>query len=427
MALARRGIPAVEVIATGTELLIGGVVETNSLFLADALLALGLELRWKTVVGDDPAAIAQALRAAARRSAVTILLGGLGATEDDHTRNVVARVAGRPLARRAGLLPPILARYRGRGVAPPPGVEALVDLPRGARVIPNPVGSAPGFALALGRARLVCLPGVPPEMEAMFTASVRPWLAGCFRGARPILLRLVRSYGLSEGEVNRRLLDLFRRDPAAVLGLRAVTQTGGVDVRLRVGGLPAARARALAVLVTDEIRRRLGDAVYTVGRDGLETVVAGLLLGRKQRLALAESCTGGLIGHRLTNVPGSSGFLDSVVSYSDRSKLRLLGVPAETLARHGAVSPETVSAMAEGARRAAGADLGLAVSGIAGPGGGTAAKPVGLVQFALAAADGVATEARTFRGNREAIKWHASQFALDLLRRHLEFRGHPTE
>lgn len=419
MALTARPTPAVEIIATGTELLIGGVLETNSLFLADALLPLGLEPRWKTVVGDDPAAIAGALRAAARRAAVTILLGGLGATADDHTRDVVARVARRPLARRAGLLPPVLARYRGRGVAPPPGVERLVELPRGARVIPNPVGSAPGFALALGRTRLVCLPGVPPEMEAMVAASVRPWLAKLFRGARPILIRLVRTYGLSEGEVNRRLLDLFGRDPAAVLGLRAVTQTGGVDVRLRIGGLAAARARGLADRLTDEIVRRLGDPVYTIGRDGLEVVVAGLLRARRRRVALAESCTGGLIGHRLTNVPGSSGFLDSVVTYSDDAKRRLLGVPAAMLAAHGAVSAATAGAMAEGARRAAGADLGLAVSGIAGPGGGTPTKPVGLVQFALATAAGVATETRRFGGGREAIKWHASQFALDLLRRHL--------
>lgn len=419
MALAPRAVPAVEIIATGTELLIGGVVETNSLFLADALLALGLEPRWKTVVGDDPGAIGRALRVAARRSAVTILLGGLGATEDDHTRKVVARVSGRPLVRRAGLLPPLLARYRARGAAPSPGVEQLVDLPRGARVIPNPVGSAPGFALALGRTRLVCLPGVPSEMEAMFTESVRPWLAARFRTARPIVLRLIRTYGLSESEVNQRLLDLFSAAPAATLGLRVVTQTGGVDVRLRIGGLPAPPALRLADRLTDEIGRRLGAAVYTVGHDGLEAVVAGLLLARRQRLALAESCTGGLIGHRLTNVPGSSGFLDSVVSYADAAKTRLLGVPVELLARHGAVSPETVGAMAAGARRAAGVDLGLAVSGIAGPGGGTPAKPVGLVQFGLATSAGVMTEARTFRGNREAIKWHASQFALDLLRHHL--------
>lgn len=411
--------PRAEIVATGSELLTGGLAETNSIFLADRLLALGFDPRFKTVVGDDDKDLFAALSIAARRVRLVVVSGGLGATEDDRTREAAARFSRRRLRVDGACLGRLLSRYRRRGILPPPRFERLAAAPVGSAILSNPAGSAVGFRMKCGGSDLVFLPGVPAELSAIWFAHVEPWIRTRLGAGVPVEVRVARTIGLSEGELERRIAGLYAFDPAATIGLRVLSQGGGVDVRVTLRGLTRRRAQALWTRLRGPLKRQLGEAIYSFSNVPLETVVARGFMARGVRLALAESCTGGLLGHRLTNVPGSSAFLDSVVTYSNRSKIRRLGVSAKTLRRHGAVSPQAAAEMARGARRLAKASVGLAITGIAGPGGGSAKKPVGLVEFALATSRKTEVATRRFRGNREGIKWQATQFGLDLLRRWL--------
>ena len=410
-----------EIIATGSEMLWDGRTDTNSVWLSDRLIELGLEPSRKTVVGDEEAAIADAIRQAASRAAVVLITGGLGPTEDDLTRKVVSQVTRRRLVLQEKLIEQIRRRFAERGLEMPAQSTRQALMPSRASVIPNPGGSAAGFILHFETSYLVCLPGVPHEMRAMFEQTVRPFLLQRFSVRPHHELHRFRTFGLAESAVNERLADLMIGHRNVRFGLTA--KPAGVDVRvLGTGGSPG-QVRLLLDELLPRVEERLADVLYGRGGEEMEEVVGRLLKGARLRLAVAESCTGGLIGHRLTDVPGSSDYLDRVaVCYSDRAKTELLGVPEELIRENGAVSAPVAAAMARGVCLNAKSDYGLSVTGIAGPGGATPQKPVGLVFFALDDGRETRTIFQRFSGDRQTIKFRASQYALDWLRRALSDR-----
>ena len=418
-----------ETIAIGSELLVGGRSDSNSLFITEALGRLGIEVRFKSIVGDDLADMVQVLNTAVSRAGVVIMTGGLGPTVDDCTREAVAKATGKRLARRKAALDGMTACLAQWGRTPNKGQLRQAMIPAGATVVANPVGSAPGFALECKRSMIVSLPGVPREMEAMMTDSVIPLLADQLaRSAgirpQPITRQVFHTWGLPEADVDAKLLGLIPKGASIDLGLLASPMGVLVSLTTKSGGTRPISDEVLASLA-QEVRTRLKDSLFAEGRETMEEVVGRLLAERKFTVALAESCTGGLIGHRLTQVPGSSAYVDrGAITYSNQAKVEMLGVPDTLIAKHGAVSAEVAAAMAKGIRERAGASVGLSVTGIAGPGGATATKPVGLVYVGLdgGAGDAITKEFR-FHGDRSVIKQRSSQATLNLLRLWLIDRG----
>lgn len=409
-----------EIIAIGSELLLGGHQDRNSVMVTDKLAAVGIEVRFKTVVGDSVADIVAALRIASRRAQVVVLTGGLGPTFDDCTRRAIARATRRPLRRHAEVLEDMRQRLAVQRRRPTTAQLRQALVPSGACMLPNPAGSAPGFCLKWKRCVLYAVPGVTAEAELMVAQEVIPrLLAGSERGGA-IECRLLHTFGLSESDVERKLQGLVRKDSPVRLGLLASPL--GVTISLTGSRSFDRRVRV--------IRSRLGLHLYGEGAQTMEEVVGRLLVARGLTLAVAESCTGGLIGHRLTEVPGSSGYVDRVaVCYSNRAKMELLGVPESLIREHGAVSPEVAAAMARGIRDRSGTSLGLSVTGIAGPTGSTLEKPVGLIYVGFAwnlpteaaglQPQGHLTGEYRLHGQRSVIKLRASQAALGLLYRWL--------
>jgi len=406
-----------EIIATGSELLSGGVPETNSIFLSEGLLLVGLETAFKTVVGDDEKDMEEALRRAMDRADAVIVTGGIGPTEDDITRKVIAKIVKRRLVLNEDAYKAIHAKLSGRGREYVSTNDRQALIPAGARLLQNPVGIAPGFFLDEENTFIAVLPGVPKEMTAMYLEGLRPVLEERFGGKIFIRRRILHTCGVSESAVNQAIQDIMKRGAPAV-GLTA--KETGVDIRIIASETGAERAQSLVDSTETAIREKLGDAVYSVDGQPMEEVVGALLKQRRLKLSVAESCTGGLIGARITNIAGSSEYFErAAVTYSNPAKTEMLGVPGALLERYGAVSSEVAAAMARGIRQAAKTDLGLSVTGIAGPDGGTEQKPVGLVYTALASAQGVKTNEHRFLGNREHVRMKASQMALDMVRRHL--------
>ena len=412
-----------ETIAIGSELLLGGRVDTNSLYIADCLATCGVELRYKTVVGDDLPDMVAVLKTAARRARVVIITGGLGPTVDDLTREAVAEATGHRLVRRKAALDEMTARLAQWGRTPTKSQFRQAMIPSGADIVSNPVGTAPGFVLVWNGTFFAALPGVPREMEPMLRDGVVPRLQAWMptqkvRPATPMMRRVLHTAGVPESVVDQQLEGLLPPGSPVQLGIYA----SPMEVMVSLTGPAGAEGTAALERSFDEAKSRLGDIVYGQEADTMESVVGELLTTQRMTLAAAESCTGGLIGHRLTQVPGSSSYVDRVVvCYSNRAKVDLLGVPSELIDRHGAVSAEVAAAMARGIRERSGVSVGLSVTGIAGPGGATDTKPVGLVYVGL---DGGAGQAMTkeFRfhgGDRNVIKQRSSQAALDLLRRWL--------
>ncbi len=414
----------VELYSVGTELLLGQIVDTNAAFLAAKLSELGANVYHKTTVGDNAERLAAALRISLGRSDVILATGGLGPTEDDITAAVVAKVMGVGLVEDAESSEKIRSFVRQRGIKLLDSLLKQAWVPEGATVVPNPVGTAPGFILTRGSNTAIALPGVPAEMRAMAEQTVFPYLAGRVAeqgGPAVIVSRTLRLAGIGESQAEAEIADLIRGQSNPTIAPYAKT----FEVHLRVTARAADRAEAerLIAPVETEIRRRLADHVYAVDDETLEAAIGRMLRSAGLTLGLAESCTGGLIGHRITSVPGSSDYLlAGLTTYSNESKVRLLGVPAELLARHGAVSAEAAKAMADGARQAVGADVGLSVTGIAGPTGGTPEKPVGLVFLGCADGSRTVTEELRLRGDRAMIKERAAQSALYLLYRTLKAR-----
>jgi nicotinamide-nucleotide amidase len=406
-----------EIIATGSELLTGGVTDTNSLFLAEELLDLGIETAFKTVVGDNDKDMEEALRIAVTRADVILVTGGIGPTEDDMTRKAVARVLKKRLVLSDDALKAVKAVFSARGKEYPGVNDRQALIPGGARLLSNTVGVAPGFYFIEEGKFVAVMPGVPAEMRAMFREGLRQVLNDHFGGKAVIRRKVLHTCGLPESKVNELIQDVLKQKRPAV-GLTA--KETGVDIRIVAREGSAARSRTVVERTESEIRKKLGDAVYGVNGQDLEEIVGALLRQRKFTIAVAESCTGGLIGGRLTNIAGSSAYFErSVVVYSDEAKTSLLGVPAGLIASRGAVSREVAGAMAGGVREQAKTTFGLAVTGIAGPGGGTPEKPVGLVYISLASKDGVKVDEHRFLGTREHVRLHTAQAALDMVRRYL--------
>jgi nicotinamide-nucleotide amidase len=415
--------PAIaEIIAVGSELLLGGRTDSNSLLITEQLGTLGIEVRFKSIVGDDRNDIIRVLKTAVSRAQIIVLTGGLGPTVDDCTREAIASAAGRKLTRRQEAFEGMQQRLAQWGRSPNKGQLRQALIPSGATVVPNPVGSAPGFWLSWRGATLVSLPGVPAEMAAMMRETVIPLFAAQIAHragtVAPIRRQVFHTWGLPEADVDATLQGLIPAKARVDLGLLASPL--GVLVSLTTKSQGHASEKVFASL-SESIRARLHDWIFAEGDESMEAVVGRLLIEGKHTVALAESCTGGLIGHRLTQVPGSSAYVDrGIVCYSNKAKIDLLGVPARLIDRQGAVSAEVAGAMAKGVRERSGVSIGLSVTGIAGPGGATPTKPVGLVYVGLDAEDGdTVTREHRFHGDRSIIKLRSSQAALDLLRRWL--------
>lgn len=403
-----------EIVAVGTELLLGQVVDTNTTEIAGSLAELGIDCYFHTSVGDNPLRLAAVLSQAMVRSDIVIVTGGLGPTEDDLTKEVLAAVAGRRLV----LHPEALAQVRGfferLGREMPQNNVRQAMIPEGAEILPNRRGTAPGVYLCTHGVHVFCLPGVPTEMRTMWKEAVVPKLLAITGGPAVIFSRTLRFYGIGESALEERVKDLLHGGNPTVAPYASVG-----EARLRITAKAATKEEAMRLIepVEREIRSRVGEFLYGEGDETLEVVVGRLLRERGLWLAVAESCTGGLVTHRITNVPGSSDYLrQGWVVYSNEAKVEALGVRPETLARHGAVSEAAAREMAEGALERSRADIAVAVTGIAGPGGGTPEKPVGTVCFAVSTRRKTQSWTRRFAGDREDVKWRSASEALNLVR-----------
>jgi len=406
-----------EIIAIGSELLTPDRLDTNSLFLTRRLNQLGIAVARKTIVGDELDRLRDAFREALARAELVISTGGLGPTLDDLTREAVSDLLGRKLQIDESVLQRIEGRFRrlGRTMAENNRRQALV--PEGADVLENPAGTAPGLWLEPEGRVLVLLPGPPAELQALFTQRVEPRLARLGGGLR-LCSRELRVAGLPESEVDQRAAPIY--SAYADVQTTILAAPGEIQIHLRSwSGDAAAAGRTLQEMV-ERLTLALGESVFTTGGESLEQVVARELTRNQATIATAESCTGGLLAERLTRVPGSSAyFRGGVVCYSNDLKTAWADVPPELIESQGAVSSAVAQALAAGIRRRTGATLGVGITGIAGPAGGSPEKPVGLVHIALADASGGSERAAQLSGDRERIRWQASHLALDLTRRHL--------
>jgi nicotinamide-nucleotide amidase len=403
------------ILSTGDELTTGRIVDSNASWIADKLFEIGVDVACVITVGDYPERLEWAWKQALEKGDVIISTGGIGPTADDLTSETVARVLGVPLVEHAESAERIRRWFEATGRAMPLNNLKQALMPRGAELVPNALGTAPGYRVAHGGRHLVVLPGVPREMKPMVEEIVLPWLRSQ-RGGDVYLARTFQTFGLTESGLDELVAGVV--DPAeGRVSFRASFPE--VSVRVVVHGEPALARERLQV-VGDRLRAAIGPGCYGEGAVTLEETVGGLLRERGLTVATAESCTGGLVAHRLTNVPGSSAYVrGGVVAYANEAKQRLLGVASTTLASHGAVSEEAAAEMAAGARQSLGADIAVSTTGIAGPDGGTPEKPVGTVCLGLSSADETLAARYQFWGTRDWVKLLASQVALEWIRRHV--------
>jgi nicotinamide-nucleotide amidase len=404
------------IITIGDELLGGETVDTNSAYIARRLGELGVGVRSMVSVADRPEEISPVVDRAARESDLVVVTGGLGPTVDDVTKQAIALAAGRELKVDKQLLEHLEERFRDHSGVRPGVLESLAAVPEGARTLGNPVGAAAGLALTHKGTTIYVLPGVPHEMEAIFEGSIAAELKGLaldrFRKTR-----LVRTIGLRESVIAERLQPMM---PLGGIALGYLPRTAGVDLRLTASAADEAGADSLLDEAVARIVGPLGQHVFSTEGEPLHTVVGRMLIERGMTIAIAESCTGGLVGHLLTEVAGISASLErDIVAYSNTAKAESLGVDRALIHEHGAVSAEVAEAMASGVRRLAGADLGVSTTGIAGPDGGTREKPVGLVYMGFAWEGGSQVAKNVFRGTREMVKQRAAARVLDMIRCHL--------
>jgi nicotinamide-nucleotide amidase len=403
-----------EVLTIGDELNRGEIVDTNSAYLAERLTALGAHVRWRSSVTDDVPDIDAALRQAAARAQVVVCSGGLGPTDDDRTVDVVSAALGVQPVQELQHEERMKARFAERNFTLTPNNMRQVRVPAGAGVLANRKGLAPGFRVQLGGAELFFMPGVPREMKPMFEDEVAQHIRERVGSELKSARRTWRVAGKGESHVDHALTGLMEGVEDATLHFRIAYPENLVTVVARRGSQE--EADQVIEKLDAEVWRRLGDHVYGIDDETLAAAVGKRLLARKQTLAVAESCTGGMVGQLVTAVPGSSAyFKGGIISYSNEIKHRLLGVPTTTLETHGAVSEETVLEMAEGARAALSCDWGVAISGVAGPDGGTPEKPVGTVHIAVIGPDKRETRKLLWPGDREQIRLISAFSALHLL------------
>ncbi len=407
----------IEILTIGNELLNGDLADTNTQRFGTLLRELGLPVRRAQTVPDTLAVIVEALQQAIVRADVVLVSGGLGPTEDDLTFEAAALAAGVPLVEHAGTIARLQERFKSRGFPLTPNNLRQAQVPSGAEVFDNPVGTAPHVQLQVGGARLFFFPGVPVELQRLADDNLRPWLLAN-APMRVYKSRIFKTFGRTESQVAT-FLDGLPRDPRMHVAYRA--HFPEIQVSLHVEDPDAAAADALLASSSVHVQQALGDIIYSEDkRDTLHSVVARLLLAQGATLVTAESCTGGLVSKLLTDLPGSSGFfLEGFIVYSNAAKTARLGVPAALIEEHGAVSEASARAMAEGARAASGATWAIAITGIAGPGGATESKPVGTTHIAVAGPTGTVHLPRRFPFDRERNRTAAAFGALDLLRRQL--------
>jgi nicotinamide-nucleotide amidase len=412
-----------EIIAVGSELLTPDRIDTNSLFLTEELNKLGIEVLRKTIVGDNHELLAEAFRDALHRVPVVIASGGLGPTEDDLTRETVADLLNRKLRRNDEVVRHIEARFRSFKRDMPAVNLRQAMVPEGAEVLENPRGTAPGLWLEDQGRMIALLPGPPRELKPLFLEQVLPRLQRCVSGVR-MFKRELRVTGLGESHVEERIHPIYTR--YGDVNTTILATPGEIQIHLRMWTEDTLHAESTLKEMVSSFELALGDRIFAHSATPLEQVIAEILTTNRATIAAAESCTGGLLAERLTRVPGSSNyFLGGVVCYSNELKTAWAGVPAEVIAAKGAVSSEVAVALAHGIRRNVGTTLGVGITGVAGPGGGSEEKPVGTVHIALSSAEGVKERLANLPGDRDAIRFYASQIALDMVRIHFLYNGNP--
>ncbi|HEY2867125.1 MAG TPA: competence/damage-inducible protein A [Pyrinomonadaceae bacterium] len=406
-----------EIIAIGSELLTPERSDTNSLWFTEQLNEIGVEVKLRTIVGDDEARLEETIHDAVKRSDIVITTGGLGPTEDDVTRPVAARAIGRELVYHSDIEEHLRERFRGWGREMPEINKRQAYAIQGSEILPNPSGSACGMFVELDGKVLAIFPGPPRENQPMFTDHVLPKLKK-LAGDVVVRKRILRVTGMGESAIDEAIAPIYKAYP----GVQTSILFSKVEVEVHLSVRSDDESQALVTLddLSQKIAEKLGVAVFATNGETMEQVIAKLLTDRGETVSTAESCTGGLIARRLTELAGSSTFfIEGAVTYSNEAKVRTLGVKQDVLDKFGAVSTETAGAMAAGMRERAGTDYAISVTGIAGPDGGSTEKPVGLVWFGLAGKDGVKTAKFNFPGDRYLVRWRSSQTALDMLRRSL--------
>jgi nicotinamide-nucleotide amidase len=410
-----------EIIAVGSELLTPDRLDTNSLFLTEELNKLGIEVVRKTVVGDNRDLLSEAFHGALNRVPLVISSGGLGPTEDDLTRETVAELLKRKLRRNDEILRFIEGRFRSMNREMPEVNVRQAMVPEGAEILENSLGTAPGLWLDHEGHFVVLLPGPPRELKPLFREQVLPRLERRVSGVR-MFHREIRVTGLGESHVEQRIMGIYKR--FLEVNTTVLAAPGETQVHLRIWTDNAEHAKKTLDEIVKGFEIALADRIFSQDGSSLEEVIAAELTLHNATISAAESCTGGLLAQRLTSIPGSSSyFLGGVVCYSNELKTAWTGVPSELIQTKGAVSTEVAVALAEGIRRRVGSTFGVGITGVAGPSGGTEEKPVGTVHIALAHAGGVTERGKRFPGDRESIRWQASQVALDLVRVHFLYNG----
>lgn len=407
-----------EIITTGDEVLSGKILDTNTIYLARQLNSIGIEVRYRTTVGDDEGQIEEVLRQALERADIIVATGGLGPTEDDLTKKVFARVCGLPLVLNEEVFNQIQNHFQQRGLIMPSCNVRQALIPHRARIIENRQGTAPGLIIIHHQKEIIILPGPPMELVPMVEETVLPYLQEKHGLTQQIRTRTLKVIGLSESKLNELIEDLFVRGEEFTVGLQA--HPTHIEIHLTARGKSKETVMSLLSEWEEKILQRLGENVFGRDEETLEKVVGSLLTTGGRTIAVAESCTGGQFSYLITNVPGSSQyFRGGIVAYSDQVKIEQLGVPQEMLGTYGAVSSQVAKAMAEGIKAFFRVDLGVGITGIAGPTGGTPQKPVGLVYIALATPEGIVGRGFRFLGSRDIVRNRSAYSALDMVRRYL--------
>jgi nicotinamide-nucleotide amidase len=409
----------VEIISTGTELLLGQIIDTNTPFLAKKCNELGLNVLYHSTVGDNPGRMSHVISTALARADIIITTGGLGPTQGDITKEVTAKLLSRSLVLHEPSVNRITCFFAQRHLHMPGSNIKQAMIPEGAIVIDNERGTAPGVIIEHEQKTIIHLPGPPHELEWMFEHSVMPYFKQRFGSQGIILSKVLRTYGIGESSLEEQIKEfiLFQSNPTIALLARA----GEIHIRLTAKASTEAVAADLIVDLENRLRSHIGNYIFGVDNQTLEEATANLLTARGITLSLAESCTGGLVTSRLTDVAGSSNYLiGSIVSYSNRIKIAEVGVPDPIIKEYGAVSAETANAMSTGIKLKFGTDIGVGITGIAGPGGATPAKPVGLVYISIAGPNGICCYEHTWGGQRTAIKNRTALAALNHIRLYVE-------
>jgi nicotinamide-nucleotide amidase len=405
----------VSIVTIGNEILTGHTVNTNAAYLAERLLSIGTIVVSNHTVGDDVGQIVRTLKAAAKEADCILVTGGLGATSDDLTREAAAKLLGVKLLFRKELMEKIEDFFARRNVRMPENNKRQANLPAGTKVIENKIGSAPGFKGRYKGTAIYVMPGVPGEMKKMFDEAVLPEIKEKQTGKEFIVIRKVNCFGAGESRIAEEITDMCRRTRNPVINF--TVSCGVVTLHITATGISLRQAGKKADEDVKILTKRLGNLVYGVGEESLAMVLGRRLAERKMTIATAESCTGGLIASMLTEMPGASEYFKyGWVTYSNDAKKSELGVPVRIIKRYGAVSEQTAEAMAEGARKKAKADIALAVTGIAGPTGGTKKKPIGLVYITVAMKGRQETQRFIFSGDRDFIRHRAAKTAFNMAR-----------